>query len=93
MPGLWSDEFIQRSDVGEFQQPGFSWNGLSWNGMEELEMGSSSGLQLKLHLPLVLPVVASLDHQGTGSDIWDTNSITMSHVFSCDQDFPILSQL
>lgn len=24
MPGLWSDEFIQRSDVGEFQQPGFS---------------------------------------------------------------------
>lgn len=24
MPGLWSDEFIQRSNVGEFQQPGFS---------------------------------------------------------------------
>jgi hypothetical protein len=24
MLGLWSDEFVQRNDVGEFQQPGFS---------------------------------------------------------------------
>ena len=59
-------------------------------------MGSSVGIWLKLHLhhfsdPSCSGI--SLDHQRTGSDFWDTNSITMSHVFSCDQDFPVLNQL
>ena len=69
---------------------------LSWNGMEELEMGSSIGIWLKLHLHLFSGPSCSgisLDHERTGTDFWDTNSVTMSHVFSCDQDFPGLNRL
>jgi hypothetical protein len=52
-----SDEVIQGSHVGEFQQPGSSGNGLSWNGMEELEMWQKFHL---LPLLLVCLTVASL---------------------------------
>lgn len=116
MPGLWSDEFIQRSDVENFSNlalwvrmtvppiqslllgmspfhcdlliPGNQLNScslspkewLSWNGNERAGNGQSHWdmAVLHLHLSLVLPVVASLDHQRTDLDFWTPMAITMA---------------
>lgn len=67
---------------------------LSWNGVEELEMSSSLWLRLKLHhLFLVLPVMASLSWSKDWISFLGHQQHNHVHVFSCDQDFPILSQL
>lgn len=61
-------------------------HGFSWAEKEALEAGRSSGPWLKLHLRLWLFLSwhLLLGDRGIGSD---SHCITMSHIFSCKQDF------
>lgn len=109
--GLCSDDFVESSDVGEFQPPSFSGQGqlpseirgcaweisfLCWisapsrNGLCWMEWNRQLHL-LHLFLCSFSGVFSLITRDWIW--FWDTHSITMSHVFSCEQDFPILNQL